>query len=306
MKNFPNFLIVGAAKSGTTSLYYYLKAHPEICMSKVREPWFFAIADIDEEIIKRYYEGMKIVNKLEDYVEQFKDAKEYQIIGEKSVPYLVWYKHTIKNIKKYHPKWRKIKIIAILRNPAQRLLSQYYHLTRNGRETLPIHKIFKEKEKYENFRDIRRTSYWYKDFYFKASMYADALKEYIKNFRYVRVYLYDDLKKDTFSVVKDIFRFLNVDDEFIPPNINLVYNKSTGVSEIFRSIRRVGFNRIIPTCIKKNKHYNKMKSILMKISSYKYRTLSCPYILKRINHIYFEEDIIKTEKIIKRDLSYWL
>ena len=102
-KKLPNFLIVGAAKSGTTSLYHYLKEHPEIYMSPVKEPKF-----ITSQFLTFPFEGKgdekvekNIIKSFREYCNLFKDVNNEKIIGEASVDNIYFNDDAIKNIKKY-------------------------------------------------------------------------------------------------------------------------------------------------------------------------------------------------------------
>ena len=105
----PNFLMVGAAKAGTTSVYYYLKQHPEIFMCDPKEPKFilstFAkpFKGIGDEKRQDY-----VVRSLKEYKELFKNAKNKKIIGEASADNLYYSKKSIPAIKKIF--WRSQNI----------------------------------------------------------------------------------------------------------------------------------------------------------------------------------------------------
>ena len=104
----PNLLIVGAAKSGTTSLHNYLKQHPQIYMSDHKEPHFLINSEIGKDRIH------KAILKLKDYKEMFKTQKHYLYKGESSVMYLAYPQYSIKILENiYH---QKVKIIIMLRN----------------------------------------------------------------------------------------------------------------------------------------------------------------------------------------------
>ena len=135
MKNYmPNFLIVGAAKCGTSSLHNYLNQHPDIFMPsynargmKVKEPRFLV-----KEIIKnRVHNG---VWDFEEYKSLFSDVKHEKLIGESTVLYLYYYETAIKNIKHYLG--NDIKIIIMLRKPVDRAFSAYLHVSRGKKENL--------------------------------------------------------------------------------------------------------------------------------------------------------------------------
>ena len=142
----PNFLIVGAAKSGTTSLYHYLKQHPEIYMSPVKEPKFitaqflsFPFKGIGDEKVEQ-----NIVKSYNEYCNLFKDVSKEKIIGEASPDNLYFFEKAI-NIIIYHLK--NPKIIIILRNPIERAFSAYMYFINCNREYLSFEEALKEEEK---------------------------------------------------------------------------------------------------------------------------------------------------------------
>ena len=118
----PNLLIVGAAKSGTTSLHNYLNQHPSVFMCSPKEPHFLISNEIGEQRIP------KGVLNIEDYVSLFKGTSSKRYRGESSVMYLSFPEFAIKNIKKYLS--NEVKIIIMLRNPVERAYSGYQHVKR--------------------------------------------------------------------------------------------------------------------------------------------------------------------------------
>lgn len=94
----PDFLLVGAAKSGTTSLYYYLRQHPAIFLPTAKECWYLAFADSeppDDPLLTR----VPLITSLPDYTAQFDEAAEGQLLGECSTAYLHLWRPTIRNIQ---------------------------------------------------------------------------------------------------------------------------------------------------------------------------------------------------------------
>ena len=216
-KKLPNFLIVGAAKSGTTSLYYYLKEHPEICISKnIKETFFFTGKDFKDVNKESCNYGRYAVTSLERYKLLFNHCANKKVRGEVCVAYLFFYKESIQNIKKILSD--KVKIIIVLRNPIDRAFSNYLHHVRDGCEKETFEKALSlEKER-------KRKKWWWGYYLIEAGMYYDQVKAYLENFSEVKIYLYDDLKKDPLSLVQDIYRFLEVNDSFTPKSLGLKYN----------------------------------------------------------------------------------
>src|SRR5687768_6539126 len=97
---YPNFLIVGAARSGTTSLYNYLLQHPKVFLPKIKEPSFFSFANarLDFNVGNNNH-----VTNPEKYFDLFSSASHYVSVGEASTPYLYLYHNSISNIQKYIP-----------------------------------------------------------------------------------------------------------------------------------------------------------------------------------------------------------
>ncbi len=122
----PNFFVIGAARSGTTSLYHYLKQHPQIYISPVKEPRFFAFKGVADNL-DSYYEpsGSDIVKEsitsFEAYCALFQGVSCEKAIGEASPLYL-WSSKACENIHQTIP---DAKLIAILRDPVERAFSHF-------------------------------------------------------------------------------------------------------------------------------------------------------------------------------------
>lgn len=208
----PNFLIIGSAKCGTTSLYSYLHQHPQVFMSTPKEPTFFGNegpeflynGPYDEH---RAYHS-KTITDLKTYTALFENAKDAKAVGEASIFYLYLPKAP-EQIKKYVP---NAKMFAVLRNPADRAYSAYLHTVRQGREPRP----FDEALRLEPER-IRQK--WNPLWHFKAmGFYYEQVKRYFDMFGrdQVRVYLYEDLQKNPLQLIKEVFEILEVDSSFVP------------------------------------------------------------------------------------------
>jgi hypothetical protein len=217
----PNFLIIGAAKAGTTSLYEYLKQHPQIWMSPVKETNFFALegetldfrGPDDQNYINKFS-----ITKIEDYLNLFQGIENQVAIGEASPLYL-YHPKAPKRIQHYIP---NVKLIVILRNPVDRAYSSFLHLVRDRREPL---RIFAQALREE---DVRIRSSWEHIWHYKQmGFYYVQLNQYFNRFgkQQIRVYLFDDFINNTVCTLKNIFQFLGVNDSFIP-NMSIRHNVS--------------------------------------------------------------------------------
>ena len=131
----PNFLIVGAAKAGTTSLFEYLGEHPQIFTPAKKEPKFFSygcypspLKGPGDDLVES-----QIVKNFDEYKKLFDNSDAYPLRGEASPDSLYYWNGAIPKIKKI---LGDVKIIIMIRNPANRAFSNYMHLIRDGRETL--------------------------------------------------------------------------------------------------------------------------------------------------------------------------
>jgi hypothetical protein len=210
----PDFLILGAMRSGTTSLYHYLKQHPEIFMPSLKEPHFFSYFGKPVSPLPSYIRSAPW--NLEDYLTLFESAMNGQLIGEASVSYLYYYRETIENIKRvYRDNYSQLKCIAILRNPVERAWSLYV-LRRQGGWEADFFKFAQQLEMPSHQSDYYN--------FIRSGMYSEQVKAYRKNFPYIRFFMFEEFKANTDRVVKECLDFLGVDNIVLPGNINKVYN----------------------------------------------------------------------------------
>lgn len=298
MNKLPNFLIVGAAKSGTTSLYYYLKEHPQVFLSPVKEPKF-----ITSQFLKFPLKGVgdptekDIIKNFEDYKKLFDNVENEIAIGEASPDNLYFYELAIPTIKKY---LNTPKIIIILRNPVERAFSAYLYLVRDNREYLSFEEALNEEQ---NRKNNNWSFIWY---YKEVGLYYNQVKAYMENFPQVKVFLYEDLKNKPKQLLRELFEFLEVDTSFIPSNLNVRYNVS-GIPK-----NRFLYNFITkPNLLKKTLRPFLPKGLRMVIKN----KLSPEALLEKPKmksetreylKNFYREDIIKLQDLIKRDLSNWL
>ncbi|MFT7823745.1 MAG: sulfotransferase [Sulfurimonas sp.] len=204
----PNFIIVGAPKSGTTSLYHYLSGHPEVFMSNPKEVNFFSGNEIQAQGL--FYDSFQ-VHSVAEYETLFEKAEEAKAVGEGSVSYL-FYPHTPKKIHKLLP---NVKIIILLRNPLDRGYSHYLMDYRLGLVSLSYDEIVHKSGSHKNI-DL------YYQQYVELGLYYEQVKRYLDLFgpEQVKIYFQDDLHKNTENIVQNLFTFLEVN-----PTIKLSLEK---------------------------------------------------------------------------------
>jgi len=297
----PNFLIVGMAKCGTTSLCQYLSQHPDIFIPQKKEPRF-----ITSQIMRFPMNGPRdheveswYVKNYEDYVELFREAHQ-PVIGEASADTLYYYKDTIPVIKRY---FGDPKIIIILRNPVKRAFSAYQHLRRDDRESLSFEEGLEEEDK--RIRENWELIYYYKH----AGLYAKPVKAFLDSFSNVLVLLNEDLQKYPIDTLRRTFRFLNVNVDQ-PIDASFRYNQS-GIPR-FPALHRFLFEE--------NPLKRRLRPVLRTLApSHSLRTkINTALIAKNLEKIqmarptenmlkdYFRDDIIELEKIAGLSLKRWL
>ena len=295
----PNFLIVGAAKCGTSSLHNYLNQHPDVFMPsyneqgmKAKEPRFL----IKDLVKDRLHNG---VWDLESYQALFNNVVNEKAIGESTVLYLYYYKEAIKNIKKHLGD--DVKIIIMLRNPVDRAFSAYMHVSRSIKESLSFEEALKiEKNRLEN-DTVLTPMVMYKD----MGLYHDMVNAYIENFNNVHVIMHEDFQKNTKEVVKQTLAFLGIlrSVELDTDSKHNVGGKSWRFSFLKQFFMKDNF-------IKKG-----LRVTFSKTLRKKFRVFLEYFVKKNVKPIspetkkdlisFFRNDVEKLEKLLNIDLNNW-
>ena len=296
----PNFLIIGVAKAGTTSLYKYLEQHPDVYMSSFKEPGFFAF-----EGQKLDFQGPaanKRINKwsvtdIDSYRQMFADVENQKAIGE-ATPLYLYYGQSRDRIKKYVP---DAKLIVMLRDPVERAFSNYVWVVQPGAETIT------------NFADAlaaepeRIKNNWSPRWHYKAQgFYYQQLKPYFETFdsQQIKVYLHQDFVANPQAILKDIFQFLEIDDSFkvdltrkhnvtkIPRNKtwHQFLDKPNAIKSFFKPL--------LPAQFRQNVRLRaKAKNL--------YKPKLDPQIREQLI-LEYKPDILQLQELLDRDLSNWL
>jgi Sulfotransferase family len=292
----PNFLIVGAQKAGTTSLHYYLKQHPQIYMSPRKEPHFFEGMHWD------FYRPGRImppVTDLADYQALFEGVTDEKAIGEASASYLYSPKAPTL-IKRAIPDAR---LIAILRNPADRAYSNFLHCVRGRRESIvDFAEALRIEE--ERIKDNWGPLWHYK----QKGFYYAQVKRYLDTFgrELFKVWLYEDLRTQPLDVLRDVLEFLEVDDTFVP-NMAIEHNTSAlpRNKTLYRAAKKLAGRNpdlklaILERCLPARPRQYVKRRIFVQPPPFPAE------IRERLLDTY-TEDILKLQELIGRDLSPWL
>ena len=210
----PDFLIIGAQKSGTTTLYYNLIKHPYIKPPFTKEIKFFTRKF---KFAINWYRGFFPSKAYKFIIKKFN--KKGFITGE-STPHYIIYPHTPKRIYSILP---NVKLIILVRNPVYRTFSHYHHTLRNGSrggiENLSFEMAISKEEKrlsgeFEKMiEDENYYSYNYWVFsYLKRSIYIDQINSWLKYFtkKQILIIKTEDLHDKPKETLKEVFSFLNI------------------------------------------------------------------------------------------------
>jgi len=270
----PNFILAGAAKSGTSTLYNYLCQHPDIYMSETKEPFFFDF---------NYDKG------LDYYSTFFKNYSGEKIIGEATVWYMSW-PGVPERIYESLP---EVKLLFILRNPIDRAYSNYMHDLRSGlyKPNQTFGYVIRNEEIDDSIhRRIVLGGYYYRH-----------IQEFLKYFESdsILILLYDDIKSDFNNVGSKIFNFLDIQSN--------IYIKNYSDAMVSPYLRLTKLLPIISSFVpmfnyfwKKSHHFRR---IFLKYNTNKKNIIEDED-RKFLQNIY-KSDINNLEIYLNRDLSFW-
>lgn len=207
----PDFIIIGAMKSGTTTLFSWLRQHPQITGSHRKEVHFFDW---------HYPQGEHWYRANFPYTFNIRHGS---ITGEAS-PFYLFCPPIAERIHTLIP---DVRLIALLRNPVDRAISHYFHSTRSGKETLPVMEALDRED--ERTRDAwnrvlqgdcshNRDLIWFS--YHRRGLYLEQLQHYWKVFSKDNIYIEsaDNLLNRPETTLSGIFSFLGVTPDFNIPN----------------------------------------------------------------------------------------
>jgi Sulfotransferase family len=316
----PNFFIIGAAKSGTTSLHEYLAQHPQIYMSFPKELNFFSFAgstpaffgpscDFGNHVLHDRLRREKYdlsITTWPDYRKVFSRVRLEKAIGESSVSYL-YFPQASEKIRQNMPGAR---LIAILRNPVDRAYSKYRQLRRDGAEPLIQ---FEEALAAEPAR--MRANWSPAWFYVDRGFYHRQLKRYYEVFdrRQIHIVLYEEFMRRPTEMLRDVLAFLQVEAEF-RIDLGQRYNLSEDCSvpaniTIYNFFARPNWFSTRARAVMPAELLVRLRPIVKSVITRKTSKDDIPPLtdqtrqsLRRV----FREDILLLQDMIRKDLSDWL
>jgi hypothetical protein len=304
----PNFFIVGAAKSGTTSVARYLGEHPQVFMSPIKEPSYFA-RDIVESLhppgwarnqrgLDRYLRGPMLgrrggcVLEWEAYLKLFRNLGDKVAIGEASTAYLIS-PMAPSDIRSAIPDAR---ILMVLRSPIERAFSTYQMFCRNGRLRASFSEVIKSGET-GRLADWRRMI-------LETRRIAPGVERFLNTFprSQIRWYYHEDLSTDPLAVMEKIYRFLQVDPAF-RPDVSRRYNEELLPKAPFLHYAAYASGvldlayRVVPA---------RARPVLRNVLFQSPPKSSISIEDRKILADYFRDDVRHLSRLVDRDLLHWL
>ena len=290
----PDFIIIGAAKSGTTSLYQYLCRHPEIYMSTPKEPDFFSIDT-------NYARG------IDWYYSLFSDALPSQICGEASTTYSRYHQHpkTAERIDRTLP--QTTKFIYIMRHPIDRAYSFYIHRFKGSlhKPELAVSNTFEETIKQQSE-------------FIESSYYLEQIEQYLPFFpqESFLFLLMEDLIERPAQTLSEILTFINVDDKVdLIERKKIVANKAGDYPEWYVKKQLLAPLKTIPglnlvSSLFPKSVKNNVYRIIKKAQYKEWKTsqFTPPPMLPETRAMlveHFKEPNLKLSQFLGRDLSHW-
>lgn len=272
----PNLFIVGVPRAGTTSLYNYLKEHPEVFMSPVKGPNYFG--EKSNNNFPEYHKNEKKYSSL------FKGVKNEKIIGEAS--HLFNSKKAPKQIKNFN---RNAKIIISLRNPPN-LIESHFNIYTQKKGEEDFEYFMKSKDAKEVLSNLE---------------YSKNLKRYLKEFRQknVHIMIFENFSKNPkkeFDKICEFLKISKIDIDFKK------YNKSRGIKNKWILKLIIFIPRKIRLFIKRifsNKLLKILKAKINKITTKKESVKSIDETVKKHFFHEFRQEIKSTDNLINKNLN---
>ena len=295
----PHFLIVGAPKAGTTSLYRYLQQNPHIFMPENKEPRFFCGHSTDVYEFGKKHFHREIVNTKADYLALFQYAPASAISGEASTDYLSC-PQAASRIHAWNP---SAKIIIMLRNPVDRAYSEYQHSVAAKFQTnIFWESLCLEADRIEKHYD---PIFWH----VRRGLYFEAVKKYIELFGKgrVRIIFFEEFANSTETVVESLFEFLGV--PAYPFDVSERYNSgSERAPHFLHRVLSAKFVRPIIQFIGEGIGQKAKGNIINRLPCNK--KVSAHDMLSNKQYEWlrrnFREDILKLQELLDVDLGHWL
>jgi hypothetical protein len=320
----PNFFVIGAPRSGTTSVYEYLHAHPDVCMSTTKEPDFFAQPAWDEvhpmgggstpALLREDAQRNEYLSaELPVYEGLFSGASNESRLGEASAIYLghptaAWHLH------EYFP---DAKFVVILRDPAERAYSHLVHAKRIyaeqgvefpvGGEGRTLDEEFQRAVQVAATQGMPEVTVSEPEIWVRAGFYHAHLTRWFELFDrdQFALFLFEDLRDDPAGVMKSVYSHLGIDSSFtlptteafnasVVPKNQKLFRAFTTANPVMKRARAMAPPRLRGFAVRtRNKYLGSGKPQVEDELSSTLRSI-------------YRDDTLRLQELIGRDLTPWV
>lgn len=298
----PGFFIVGAPKCGTTALHAWLKQHPDVFLPDAKEPHFFG-----RDLTWRHRDSTTPEEDLERYLELFHDAGAARAVGEASTMYL--YSHeAAEEIFEFNPEAR---IVVMLRNPVDQMYSfhseRLYGQNEDIADFVEALKAEEERKHGERIPSLARLVQGC--FYRDVARFSQQVERYLDVFGADRVHviIHDDMRADPEGVFRDVARFLEIDEGFVPEFVEVNGNKVPRFAALQRILRdrNSGWRRLLRAALPANLRKRVFRSVGRANTVGVTRQKMDPALRSELQHE-FDFEVRRLSALIGRDLIHWV
>ncbi len=294
LQRLPNFLIIGAARSGTSTLYEYLKCHPGIYLSYVKEPQFFSNDDLYARGTDYYLNTF------------FPKAEGFSARGE-ATPHYLYYEKAARRIAHTLPASHQ-RFIVLLRDPAARAYSLYWNMVAEGFETLSFEEaIQREPERIKDPEVARLGTLRFQ--YLTSSLYAKQLRVYFNYFsrNQFLILFQEDLDDSGQQLCRSIFGFLKLRTD-VDVATERIYNPASlpRFSRLQRWLRgssplKQKLGAVAPYRLK-----YRLVNLLLRWNQSEFKYPAMPKETEHLLREMLQEDILDLQQISGKNLHHWL
>ena len=291
----PNFMCIGAAKSGTTTLYDILKQHPEIFIPAFKEPHFFNIP-------KNYNNG------IEWYEKHYFSNMDKKIIADFTPSYFF---DVQAPERIFNDLGKDIKFVVLLRNPVDRAYSHYLHSLRDDHEDLSFGEaIRKEDSRISKFLENKDYLAYLRNSYYHQGLYGEMIERYLRYFsldNFFFIHFEEEFIKDRKKVIDKLLYFIGLDNNV---SLNLNFRSNPASKErsklLIRLMKKKGWwRKVLKFLLPSIQLRQIIRNQVRRANLREFQKDNLSDKLKRdLYNEYFKEDIIKFEKLTNKKLSW--
>ena len=295
MEHLPDFLVIGVGKAGTHSIYEYLRQHPSISLTRRKETHFF-VCDQASEAVPVGFEKQDFtdsIDDLTDYLHEF-DAKPTATVYGEVCPSYYYYPNAARNIRKYVP---DVKLVCILRNPVDRLFSNFTYGSENNSASQFSEKVTRY---FENPDEDPKFARWVDN-----GNYSRSLEVYFDLFpgENIKIFLYEELSTYPRKLMRELLEFIGLPDFEFDTSQRFNVSGKVKLKWLKKLIKKYQLSARLRRCLPVS-FYQKLRVFTEKAITDKKESI--PAESSKILLEFYRPDLLKLQDLIHMDLSAWL